>query len=700
MRHSEVRFRKLLEFFPAGVLVVDHDYRIVHANRIFAAMFGYDRSELIGSDAALLIPGHFPGLCRGQQTGIASLSRRGEMYGRRKDGSEFPAEIHCSPIENGEHRECVLTVRDISEQKRIEEQLEYHANHDSLTGLPNRYLLADRINQALLHARRFGKQVAALFIDLDHFKSFLTGLGHESGELVLQTMAMRLKACVRANDTVARLGDDIFVVVLTDLNRSEDAAGVAEKIRETVRRPLELEMRAGELSCSIGIAVYPKDGGDVRTLLKNAEVAMFRAKENGRDRFQFFTDHLNARIASRITLELSLRQALDNEELEVVYQPQMDLQTGRIVGCEALIRWRNPVLGTVAPMSFIPLAEETGLIIPLGEWVLKTACRDNKRWQENGYGPLPVAVNISPRQFSDPGLVDTIAGVLRDSGLAPHFLELEITEGMVMRDVENGLAMLNELKKLGVVLSIDDFGTGYSNLSHLKHFPFDKLKMDITFVREVTHDPECAAIARTIIAMAHNLDMRVVAEGVETEGQLNYLRRRGCDEMQGFYFSVPLSCELFEQLLAEDRTLALPEEEGGRFSKTVLLVDDEPPVVSSMARTLRKEGYTVFTATGTGDGFEFLAVNRIAVILSDLRMPGMDGIEFLSRVSRLHPGTIRMAMSGHADADMVAEAINRGAISKFLVKPVGKADLLQHLDEALSRFEESTKNDERFSKVN
>jgi EAL domain-containing protein (putative c-di-GMP-specific phosphodiesterase class I)/CheY-like chemotaxis protein len=452
--------------------------------------------------------------------------------------------------------------------------------------------------------------------------------------------------------------------------------------------------RTFEVSCSIGITVHPKDGKDVRTLVKNAEVAMFRAKERGRGCFQFFTDQLNDRIAARITMEHCLRKAVENNELSMHYQPQMDLRTGRMIGCEALIRWQNPDLGAIPPGKFIPLSEETGLIIPIGEWVLKTACFDNKRWQNMGHPALPVAVNLSPRQFWDPCLVETIGRVLRDTGLDARYLELEITEGMVMRDVENALAMLRDLKGLGVELSIDDFGTGYSNLSHLKRFPFDKLKMDITFVRDITHDPGCAAIARTIIAMAHNLNLRVIAEGIETEGQFNYLRFRGCDEMQGFYFSKALACRDFEQILVDGRMLQFPKQSEERPGRTLLLVDDEPFVLSTLARVLHDQGYGILTAGKAGDGFEILATNRIGVVLSDLRMPGMDGVEFLSRVSSLHPDTIRIAMSGYADMEMVTETINRGAIYKFLTKPIDNVVLRQTIMKAFEQFEIRLKHEQ------
>jgi diguanylate cyclase (GGDEF)-like protein/PAS domain S-box-containing protein len=685
-------FTALLEALPDALLIVGETQQILTVNQQFLAMFGYDRAEVVGKSVNELLPQRFAQhpdhvLEYLRHPGAQAMRRSGEAFALRKDGCEFPVDIHLSPIDLEQERAVVATIRDISSQKLNEAQFNYLTTHDTLTGLPNRNLLDDRIGQALCQAERFQQQVAILLVDLDRFKFFLTGLSRDVADKVLQILADRLKSCIRGSDTVARLGDDVFVIALTNLHASEDAAKVAQKVQDSVKQPMDIDGRVFEVTCSTGISIYPKDGRDVQTLLKNADVAMFRAKEKGRGCFQFFVDEMNDRIASRLSMERCLRQCLDNRELSLHYQPQMDLRTGRMVGFEALLRWQNPELGAVSPGRFISLAEETGLIIAIGEWVLKTACMDNKRWQDAGLPLLPVAVNLSPRQFWEPNLAETIARILLESKLPPHFLELEITEGMVMRDVENALIMLRQLKALGVRLSIDDFGTGYSNLSHLKRFPFDKLKMDISFVREVTHDPGCAAIARTIISMGHNLNLRVIAEGVETEGQLSYLRQRGCDEMQGFYFSKPLPSEEFHRLLVEGGKLDFSRQIDGRPGRILLLVDDEPKILSCIVRVLRDEGYGIVSATNAAKGFELLATNRVGVVLSDLRMPEMDGIEFLSRVSRLHPETVRIAMSGYADMDMVTEAINRGAIYKFLNKPFENEVLRQNIAKAFDQYE-------------
>ena len=695
LRESEAKFRGLLESAPDSMLIVNDRHEILMVNRQFEAMFGYDRAEVIGKDMGMLIPScllpnrdahgdcnHHPTRRRPEQGG--------EFFARRKDGSEFPVEISQSPLETPNGLIVSAAIRDITERKLYEDQLEYQANHDGLTGLPNRNLLVDRLGQALLAGERHRRQVAVLFADLDHFKVINDSLGHDLGDRLLQIVAERLTTCVRANDTVARQGGDDFVIILSDLTESEDAALVAQKIQLAVNRPVEIDNHNFELSCSIGISIYPKDGRDAPTLLKNADVAMFRVKEQGRGTFQFFTEELNERVVARMTMERCLRRALEHDEFSVHYQPQVDLASGRMIGIEALLRWQSPELGPVSPAGFIPLAEETGLIIPIGEWVLQTACRQNKVWQDRGLLPLTMAVNLSPRQFWHPGLIATVTRVLRDSGLEPRSLELEITEGMVMRDVESALAMLRELKGLGVQLSMDDFGTGYSSLSHLKRFPFDKLKMDISFVREVTSDAGSAAIARTIIAMAHNLSLRVIAEGIETEGQLSYLRAHGCNEMQGFYFSRPLPSPAFEQLLRQERSLCFPPEDRTRPEQTLLLVDDDLLVITVTERILSGEGYRILSATSAREGFELLATNRVGVVLCDQRMPGMSGLEFLRRVKDLYPETVRIALSGYANMAMVTDAINQGAIYKFLTKPVSNALLRQTIKQAFERFESAS----------
>jgi len=450
--------------------------------------------------------------------------------------------------------------------------LEYQANHDALTGLPNRNLLADRITQTLASARRYNGQVAVLFVDLDNFKFVNDSLGHALGDRMLIIQADRLNKSIRSADTVARYGGDEFVIVVSNLEKSEDAAVVARNIQQLISRPFTLDGHEFGITCSIGISIYPKDGQDVDSLLKNADAAMYRAKEQSRNTFQFYTSEMNDRVVERLLLERHLRHALEMGQLEVFYQPQIELAGGQVVGVEALLRWHSPELGLVSPSRFIPLAEETGLIVPIGEWVLRNCCTQNKAWQDAGLPALVMAVNLSARQLQKKDLAGFIGTLLRESGLEPRFLELEIVESMVMQDVEGVVTIMKELKGLGVQLAMDDFGTGYSSLSYLKRFPFDKLKIDLSFVRDITIDPESAAIARAIIAMAHNLNLRAIAEGVETEEQLAYLRLHGCDEIQGFYVSPPVTAEEFEALLRENRWLKSPTTRGSQPSRETALI--------------------------------------------------------------------------------------------------------------------------------
>jgi diguanylate cyclase (GGDEF)-like protein len=575
----------------------------------------------------------------------------------------------------------------IEELKRREVQLEYQSSHDSVTGLPNRNLLNDRIQQAVSFGHRYHREVAVMLIDLDHFKFVNDSLGHEAGDRLLKHVAARLKSSLRSVDTVARSGGDEFVVVLTDIEKDEDVERLARKILEDITRPHRLDGQDLDISCSIGISVYPKDGADSQALLKNAEAAMYRAKELGRGNFRFFTSAMNERALTRMTMERHLRRALEKDELLLHYQPQVDLSTGRINGLEALLRWQSAELGLVSPVRFIPVAEDTGLIVPIGEWVLQTACRQCKAWQDAGFSSLAIAVNLSARQFENKDLAMVVDRILRETGLDPHSLELELVESVVMQDVTSATSQLNKLRGLGVKLAMDDFGTGYSSLSYLKRFPFNKLKIDISFVRDITTDPESAAIAKAIIAMAHNLNLRAIAEGVETEGQLFYLRNHGCDEIQGYYFSRPVPADELEKLLKDGKHLGGPVESEFPPQRTLLIVDDEPNILAALKRVIGAEGYHILTATSAAEGFELLATNKVGVIASDLQMPVMNGIEFLGRIKDLYPDTVRIVLSGLSDLGSVKDAINRGAIYKFLNKPWNDDELIEVIKKGFRKYE-------------
>ncbi len=457
------------------------------------------------------------------------------------------------------------TTQDVSERKQAEDQIRFLAYYDGLSRLPNRVLFMERLNLALDSARRQGHTLAILFLDLDRFKRINDTLGHSVGDRLLQEVAERLKKCLRSSDTVARgdpmassdtvarLGGDEFIVSITDITRGEDAAKVASRILDALHEAFRLDAHEVVITGSIGISVFPNDGGDAETLLKNADAAMYHAKDAGRNGFQFYSGSMNAAAFQRLSLENSLRKALERGEFQLHFQPQIDVDAGTIFGAEALIRWRHPDLGLVSPAEFIPLAEETGLILPIGEWVLRQACAQARAWQDAGHGPLLIAVNLSGRQFRQQELVQTVEQALASAGLDPRHLELELTESILMRSVEETVDTLKQLKAMGLRVSVDDFGTGYSSLNYLTRFPIDTLKIDQSFVRGITTDPGDAAITAAIIAMARGLKIAVIAEGVETQDQLVYLRQRGCRLMQGYLFSRPVPAEQFE-LLLRDRT--------------------------------------------------------------------------------------------------------------------------------------------------
>ncbi len=436
-------------------------------------------------------------------------------------------------------------------RKLAEATVEHQAHYDFLTNLPNRTTFRDRLTVALAQTGRNRKMLAVLFVDLDRFKTIVDTLGHTSGDKVLRGVAERLQASLEEGDTLARLGGDEFVILLPQINRADRAVRVAQRVLEAMKPPFHFDTHELHITLSIGITLYPYDGEDADTLLRNADTALYRAKEQGRNTYQLYTPAMNARAFERLALENSLRRALERKEFLLHYQPQVHMRSGAIIGVEALVRWQHPDLGLVYPAEFIPIAEETGLISPLGEWVLRTACAQNKAWQKAGLPPMTMAVNLSARQFQHQDLTDTVSRILKETGLEARWLEMEITEGIAMQNADYTNVLLRELKEMGVKVALDDFGTGYSSLTYLKKFPIDTLKIDKSFVRDLTSDPNDAAIANAVIVLAHSLKLSVVAEGVETSEQESYLREHQCDVTQGFLFSNPLPTSAFESFVRQ-----------------------------------------------------------------------------------------------------------------------------------------------------
>ena len=534
-------------------------YLIEYVNPAFEKITGYSAEEAMGMNLCFLWNDDVdqPGIEEIRTTAKEEREGHAVLRNYRKDGTLFWSDLYIAPVkdDNGIVSHFIVVQYDITATKRYESELEFQTNRDALTGLANRGLLRDRLSQAVSYAHRYEHPIWVLFVDLDRFKFVNDTLGHHAGDILLTAVSSRLQTAVRDTDTVARMGGDEFVLILPERTDAGLSTHIVQRIMEAIGQPLTIEGHEFFVSCSIGVAVYPADGDTPEQLIKHADIAMYRAKETGRNNFQFYTPAMNERALERLHIEGDLRNALEREEFMLHYQPQVDLRTGEIVGVEALIRWQHPELGMVPPVRFIGLAEENGLIVPIGAWVIRTACLQNKAWQLSGFGHLRMAVNLSARQFAQEDLVESISTSLRQAGLAPEYLEIELTESLVMADVDRAIGILRELNALGVKLSIDDFGTGYSSLSYLKRFPIDVLKIDRSFVNDITIDSDDAAIVSSIVSLAHSLRLQVIAEGVETEAQLNYLREHDCDQIQGYFFSRPVTAAAITAMLEEGKRL-------------------------------------------------------------------------------------------------------------------------------------------------
>jgi len=548
LRESEARFRSLTELSSDAYWEQDEHFRFTRftditkgssrvAERERQAFMGKTRWELPDSKTS----------AAEWEAHKAALETHKPFYDFvhsrvAADGKVHYVSVSGRPMfdENGSFKGYRGVTRDVTERKAAEERIRHLAQHDELTGLPNRTMFNQNVRHSINRAQRYGRSLAVLFIDLDRFKLINDTLGHEAGDRALEEIAERLRGCMRGSDTIARFGGDEFVILIEEFTAPSDVTGVVNKLLGAVKTPVKHQGQEFSLSASVGISTYPDDGKDAQTLLKNADIAMYRAKDKGRNTFQFYSSEMNVHSVERLAMESSLRMALERGEFLLHYQPKVEINTGRAVGMEALIRWRHPQLGLVFPEQFIPLAEETGLIVPIGEWVLRTACSQNRAWQQQGMRPLRVAVNLSARQFMDERLLEAVTEVLKQTGLDAKYLELELTESTVMQNPEKTIKILNAFKAMGIHLAIDDFGTGYSSLAYIKQFPIDSLKVDQSFIEDIPSDDDDVAITKAIIALAQSLNLTVVAEGVENAEQLKILRDLICDQMQGYYCSKPL----------------------------------------------------------------------------------------------------------------------------------------------------------------
>ena len=691
---DEGRLACLLDECPVAIYTmgVTPDYVATFISSGGAKVLGHEPHVFIERPSLWLDSVH-PEDCARVRGKIAELLAAGYWQGEYRlqgaDGSWRWIADECRLVRSnaGEPQEIVGYCVDVTARKERDEAVACLIHCDDLTGLPNKALLEDRLVQALAQARRRDSAVAVLEFNLDGFSRLNQTLGHRGADSLLLELARRLRACLRAADTIARRSGDNFVILIPDVTESLDVAVVARKLLDAAALPIDVFGREVHVTACIGVAMFPKDGAVADTLLANAANALARAKKEGRDRFHFYVESMNRGAVDRLEIESALRHALERKELLLHYQPRVDLRSGRIVAAEALLRWqRNGNL--VPPGEFIPLAEETGLIQPIGEWVLAEACRQQRDWLDRGISIVTVGVNVSQQQLRARSVGEALPALcarhLAATNLDNHWLELELTESLLMESPEQTIALLRTLNDAGTKLAIDDFGTGYSSLAYLTQLPVHYLKIDRSFVKDVSTDPASATVARAIIGLAHNLHMTVIAEGVETEAQLRFLRKLGCDEIQGFLFSRPLPAQQFEAMLSAGKVIAFGDQDA---SSTLLLVDDEAAILSALKRTLRRDGYRILTTTDPAEGLQLLALNHVQVVMSDQRMPQMSGTEFLHRVRELHPDTIRMVLSGYADLQSITDAINKGAIWRFLTKPWEDDALRQLVREAFREYD-------------
>ena len=704
--HNEnLLLQRAIESATEGITISDalqDDCPIIYANPAFERMTGYSVEETIGRNCRFLQSDDRDQPEREIIRNCLREAKRCEVTLRnyRKDGSAFWNRLTISPVRDasGQLSHFIGIQSDVTAQALLESERRFMATHDRVTGLPRFGGSKDRLDALLETAKATGQPMALFFVDLDDFSAINSTLGFDLGDSALRKIGSRLRELLEPTAEVMRYAADQFLVATTGITGSEAALTLANAICETISKPMPLGPSVTVyLTASVGVAVFPDSANTILELTRQADTATNQAKQNGRNGAFVFTSEMREVLADRLALGRRIREALDNDEFLLHYQPLISSQDGSIISVEALVRWENPELGLLQPARFIPVAEENGMILHLGAWVLQRACQQLRSWMDSGLTGFAVSVNVSGAQMQRPSFVEELAGIIRTTGVDPSMLELELTETMLMGNAERSIAQMRALKQLGVRLVLDDFGVGYSSLSYLKRFQLDKLKIDKSFIADIVQDGANAAVVRAIIAMGHQLGMRVVAEGVESPAQLGYLRRSHCDEFQGFHFSRPVPAEQIPELL-QKRFILSASDDSPESKRTLLVLDDEANIRRALVRLLRRDGYQIFDVATAAEAFDVLASNDVQVVLSDQRMPGLSGSEFLGQVKQMYPDTVRMMLSGYTDLAAVTGAINRGAIYKFLTKPWDDEDLRTQVLDAFRRYEAPSQG-ERLQRV-
>ncbi|MDX1453114.1 MAG: EAL domain-containing protein [Oleiphilaceae bacterium] len=674
---------------PSGVIITDKNGVIEFANQAIYQLTGFTPEEVIGHNPRIFSAGETPKDVYKLMWKTLNEGNvwRGELLNRTRAGENYWEAITIAPIitETG-IRHYVAVRENIEQRKQIETQLVELATHDSLTGLPNRTLLLDRLSQTLHRAKRASTGTALLMIDLDLFKLINEQHGHSIGDNLLKEVASRIKKAIRGSDTVGRQGGDEFIVILSDLPSEMQAKKLAYNIKSLFADPFLLLSEPILVNCSIGIA-YCNDGESIPDeLYRQADTALYEIKERGGNACGFYSEEMDEQISLRNWFRQAIKQAMRESEFFLVYQPKIDLASGKIIGAEALIRWLHPDRGLIGPDKFIPMAEESGHILELGRWVINEACRQIRAWLNDGL-PVPrISVNLSAQQLRDESLVEYLRDCLKRFSLTPDYLDMELTESEMMQSPALAIEIMTQIQELGISISGDDFGTGYSSLSYLKRLPMDLLKIDRSFVTDITTDADSLVIASMIVSLGHDLGLKVLAEGIETEEQLALLRRLGCDEFQGYLGSPPVKADDFAALIEAGKPLVAPHVITQQ-QRTLLLVDDEPGVLKALHRSVRPRGFNVLTAGSGKEALTLLAKHEVGVVLSDQRMPEMTGTQLMKKVRVMYPMTTRMILSGYADIHAVLEAVNDGAVYKFLGKPWDDDVLLENIEDAFLLFE-------------